>query len=52
MGSAAGDVVRLLPGCDVYMYRTYREGRMSGFVLKDRLGVVVGSDPTRPMDVL
>ena len=36
-----GDVVRLLPGCEIYTYRTYENGWMSGYVLKDRLGVVV-----------
>jgi len=36
-----GDVVCLLPGHEAELYHTFREGMMSGFVLKNRLGVVV-----------
>ena len=36
-----GDVVCLLPGHEAELYHTFRDGMTSGFVLKNRLGVVV-----------
>jgi len=43
-----GDVVCLLPGHEAELYHTFRDGITSGFVLKNRLGVVVEPDRDTP----
>ena len=42
------DIVRLLPGHDTDEYDTFRQGKMSGFVLKNIDAVVSSSNRNTP----